>query len=255
MRRLANHTLIRFLSVSFLALYFCAGAVSCGRKVEDRSVFSPFVNSLLDGSMDELHRLASLSGRVSGSIAVIGTPPECSALSAELARCDIFDNIDGSNRPDGLPDFAGERIVAVLDSANFPYKTPAGEAGSDFSLSEIAVRNVMAVMDADIACKIIIICSPLLAEYCSAEICSFLSEIGADVPVIASDVPEYSYAQETFRVLRDRNAFTHAISYPELKYCKTVRPDPTGSSFILEECPAASSDTSLMVTRQNERNQ
>ncbi|MGN1215957.1 MAG: hypothetical protein ACI4TJ_06900 [Candidatus Cryptobacteroides sp.] len=247
MRRLVNHTVIPFLAVSLLALSFGAGAVSCGRKVEERNDFSPFVKSLLDGSMDELHRLASLSGRVSGSIAVIGTPPECSALSAELSRCDIFDNIDGSTRPDGLPDFAGERIVAVLDSANLPYKIPSGEAGRDFSLSEIAVRNVMAVMDADIACKVIIICSPLLAEYCSDEIRNFLTEAGADVPVVASAVPGYSYAQETFRLLRNRNAFTHAISYPELKFYKTVRPDPTGSSFILEECPVAESDTSLIV--------
>ena len=56
--------------------------------------------------MDELHRLASVSGRVSGCIAIIGSPEESSALSAEFVTCDRFDNIDGSARPDGLPDFA-----------------------------------------------------------------------------------------------------------------------------------------------------
>ncbi len=103
MRRVFNRSTFSFPLLFFL---FCAGIVSCGRKVEDRSGFSPYVNTLLSTSMDELHRLASVSGRVSGCIAIIGSPEESSALSAEFVTCDRFDNIDGSARPDGLPDFA-----------------------------------------------------------------------------------------------------------------------------------------------------
>ncbi|MGN0201648.1 MAG: hypothetical protein ACI399_01925 [Candidatus Cryptobacteroides sp.] len=243
MRRILDH-----LTLSLLVVLMGVGSASCCRKVEDRSGFSPFVSSLLSGSPDELHRLASLSGTVSGSIAVIGSPAECAAVSSELATCDRFDNIDGSLRPDGLPDFAGERIVAVLDSANFPYRTPQGAPGTDFSLSETAVRNLLAVMDADVACKIVIVCSPLLAEYCSAEMVRFLAAVGADVPVIASGDPSYSYTEETFRTLRRRNAFTHAIAYPVLETYKTVRQDPTGNSISLMACRPAG-DTLVLFKR------
>lgn len=235
MRLVFNRSTFSFPLLFFL---FCAGIVSCGRKVEDRSGFSPYVNTLLSSSMDELHRLASVSGRVSGCIAIIGSPEESSALSAEFVTCDRFDNIDGSARPDGLPDFAGERIVAVLDSANCPYRVPQGAPGIDFSLSETAVRNVLAVMDADLATKLVIICSPVLAEYCSAEITRLLALIGADVPVIASSDSAYSYTEEAFRTLRRRNAFTHAISYPRLESFRTVRRDSTANSFDLEACVA-----------------
>lgn len=188
------------------------GFVSCSRKVEQATESLPLVNMLVQESSSVLEDLVAVSGKTSGSIAVIGDPEICFKVAGTIATCDIFDNIDAKLSSDGLPDFAGENIVAILDSSSF-------KVGGE-TLREAAVRLALCAMDSTVACKMIVFCGKGFPDYGSSDVEDLFSRIGCDIPVVASsdtsaDLP-VSLAKACFRILRDRNAFTHDICYPVL---------------------------------------
>ncbi len=207
---------------------------SCSRKVESGYETIPYVNALLADSLAHLKQLASLSGSSSGTIVLIGEPQECLSVSETLMTCDIFDNIDGRRVKDGLPDFAGETIVPVLDFVNAPYEeyslTPDGQQ----FLRELTVRHAVTALDT--VCrtnpfngslavgkspvKILLICSPLLSEYGSADVADLYERIGCDVPVVSAE-DSLSFAVETARILREKNLYTHNIAMPATEICQT----------------------------------
>ena len=80
----------------------------------------PYVSRMLSDTSAAGYRLLHSfdDGDVSGVIAVIGSSEECILMSEKLMTGDDFDNVDGSARPDGLPDFAGETVTSFIDMPN-----------------------------------------------------------------------------------------------------------------------------------------
>lgn len=218
------------------ALVAAAACISCTRKVVTVTDSIPFVQSLITDSIPLLNRISSVSGKVHGPIVVVGEPQECSEVARQFIECDSFDNIDARTEPDGLPDFAGERIVALMDFAGSPYSSCMQGSDGTMALRELAVRNALHALDTLMACKMLVITSPLMAEHGASDVCRFLSAAGLDVPVVCSTDSTFSFPESAFRVLRKRNAFTHVISYPQLESFMTVLPAEGCSDVRIVGC-------------------
>ncbi len=80
-----------------------------------------------------------------GSIAILGEPEEAVYLAESLMLSDRFNNISGRDANDMLPDFAGERIAAILDVEHAPYAQYI--PGMETVLREVTVRGVLAALD------------------------------------------------------------------------------------------------------------
>lgn len=191
------------LAKSYL-LSLCALAatmtVSCKKDVQVGKQTIPLVESILSG--DERYNL-QLMGMYSeksseGAIAVVGTKSECEIYCHKLLKSDFFDNIDGSSKPDALPDFAGEKIVAYMDQANSAFDGYARKENTSL-LREITVRDFL--MAADTACsiaafdtlkmdkqpraKIVILASPHMAEYGKFDVDTLTKSTKAFINVIS----------------------------------------------------------------------
>ena len=82
-----------------------------------------------------------------GAIALIGDPADVAVLSSLFLNRDQVDNVDGRQRRDSLPDFAGETFQAIMDAFNAPYSHFLGEGCSTDSLREAAVNNALSAWD------------------------------------------------------------------------------------------------------------
>lgn len=182
--------------VALVLVLLCA---SCRERVTGGRPVIPYVAGLLADSSS--YDYGILSGwdaaNKAGSIAVIGEPEDALSLTEQLLTCDRYDNIDGSNRPDGLPDFSGEVFAPVLDVANAPYSGYFSHDNEDF-LSEITVRNFLAALDT--ACflssydtdrlvhkapaKMVILASSYSAAYGYFNVDTLCHAAGRAVPVI-----------------------------------------------------------------------
>lgn len=214
----------RFLLALSLAAVFC----SCSRKVESNYDTIAYVDDLLSDSLSTLKGLVKLSGKPSGVIALTGDPKLCLQVSEKLMTSDEFDNIDGKKNPDGLPDFAGETIVSLLDFANSPYEGYLSTDEGMTFLRELTVRNAVSLLDTSCSInpydkasrvskgspKLLLICSPVLADYGGDDVSDLFERIGCDVPVIYSKDTSFSFTEACYKLLRDRNLFTHDIAYP-----------------------------------------
>lgn len=146
---------------------------------------------------------------------------------------DEFDNIDARKISDGLPDFAGETIVSVLDFADTPYDSLAGTAKGRDELRELAVRRSLDALRTPARCKILIICSPALSEYGGSDVSDLFERIGCDVPVIYSSDTTFSFSEACFRKMRERDIFTHNISYPSARLFMAVRDSLDSNECVL----------------------
>lgn len=102
------------LSASIVLLSF-----SCSRSSETQPKLSQIVSDMIS---DQLSPETSIFKRYgwsdrTGGIFLIGQPEDCMLLCGELLNCDNRDNYDGSFKPDGLKDFAGEMISCVMDDS------------------------------------------------------------------------------------------------------------------------------------------
>lgn len=211
----------------FLIAVVLSGAASCARRVESTFVAIPFVDDLLADSLPALKSYAALSGKTSGNIALVGDPSECLKVSEELMTSDKFDNVDGRRVSDGLPDFAGETFVSILDLYDAPFDSIMFKKDS-VALREISVRDCVYALDTSFSFtpyggrasiskgspKVLVICSPLVTECALADIEDFFSKIGCQIPVISSKDTAYSYSESLYSLLRQKNMFTHDIAYP-----------------------------------------
>ncbi|MBR1406532.1 MAG: hypothetical protein IJ578_06325 [Bacteroidales bacterium] len=181
------------LAVLILACASCRERVTGGRPV------IPYVAGLLSDTTSYDYGILSMfnPANKAGSIAVIGEPEDALFLTEQLLTSDRYDNIDGALRPDGLPDFAGEIFAPVLDVANAPYGGYFTHGNEDY-LSEITVRNFLAVLDT--ACflssydtdrlvhkapaKMVVLASSYSTAYGYFNIDTLCHVAGRDVPVI-----------------------------------------------------------------------
>lgn len=104
-----------------LSLTACHETVSAPRPA------IPLVHSILQdtSAMGHVVKAYAASGQ-EGSITLIGEPAQTILLAESMLNADFVNNIDGSSRPDALPDFAGEQLDLVLDALNAPYEKYMG---------------------------------------------------------------------------------------------------------------------------------
>jgi hypothetical protein len=228
----------------FLIAAACMWASSCVKRVESHFVALPFVDDLLADSLSTLKTYAGLSGKTSGTISLIGDPAECLKVSEDLMTSDRFDNVDGRRASDGLPDFAGETIVSILDIYNAPFDSIIFKRDS-VALREISVRDCVYALDTSFSFtpyggrasiskgspKVLVICSPLVTECALPDIVDFLSKIGCQIPIISSRDTLFSYSDSLYTLLRKKNMFTHNIAYPSAEGYVVVPEDDSPMSL------------------------
>ena len=179
----------------------CLTAVSCGQKVRTLGQQTiQFVRSILgDSESPEIKILKSYDPTLhDAAIYVIGDSLSCSFISEELKNSDDRDNIDGVGEPDGLPDFAGERIAVLEDVANGPYETLVLDGKTD-TLRELTVRMVLKAVDtlcflspfdnmglgSKSAAKMVVIASPAASAYGGFDVDSLMHASGCNLPVVS----------------------------------------------------------------------
>ncbi len=239
-------TVKRFFTVILLILSVVA-ASSCSRRTEIGYKTIPYVNSLLADSLSGLRTLAESNGKSTGAIVLVGYPSGCLRLSERMMLCDEFDNIDARKVSDGLPDFAGETIVSILNFSDSAYSDLSTTKEGRTSLRGLTVNGAIAALRNPSGCKVLIICCPVLSEYGGSDVIDFFERIGCDVPVICSSDTTFSFSEACFRKMRERNAFTHNISYPSARLFVAIR-DSIGSKvsvvpFVESLVPASFPDT------------
>ena len=220
---------------------------SCARRIESSYDSIRFVDDLVNDSLPALQKLVKDACKPSGSIFLVGDPIHCLALSEKMMNSDEFDNVDARKVGDGLPDFSGETVVSILDFANAPYDSLARSEEGKLRLREIAVRNALSALDTTSSCKVLIICSPQLAERGGDDVSDFFEKIGCEVPVIYSTDSSFSFTQECFKLMREKNLFTHNIAYPVARLLMTIadshRPPFSVISFEDDLVPDSFADT------------
>ena len=231
-----------FRQIAFLSLLvIILSLASCIEVKVPSGDAIPYVARVLGNPSSTEHQaLFSADGSdVSGAIAIIGAPEACVRLTEKFLGGDDFDNIDGRKVPDGLPDFAGETFISYMDAANTPYEGYA-EKGNQMMLREIAVRNFLKALDTlaletpfgdsssvtKPRAKMVVMASPLLAD-AKADIDTLLHISGRDIPIVwaASEISSEdslgvaanAVVCECYRIMRDRNSFTHNIAWPQAK--------------------------------------
>lgn len=109
---------LRFYFVAALALALLS---SCSPK-KGREVAVPYVREIIQDKDNRFHGLISKTSNPDpqGEILVIGSERTVTLMVETLSTVDVRDNVDGSYRPDGLPDFAGETISCIIDTTGRP---------------------------------------------------------------------------------------------------------------------------------------
>lgn len=186
-----------FAFITFAGLSF----VSCSPEV--RSIGQQtiqFVRSILgDSESPEFKILKSYDPSLhDAAVYVIGDDLSCLFIGNELKNSDDRDNIDGYGEPDGLPDFAGERIAVLTDVANGSYDSLV-LAGKTELLRELTVRTVLKTVDTlcflspfdkvglghKSAAKMVVIASPAASAYGYFDVDSLMRASGCSLPVVS----------------------------------------------------------------------
>ena len=203
---------------------------SCVKHTKASRVPVPGVSAILNAPRSRNYQIISTFNPSSshGSIAVIGDPDRASALGRRYAEFDKFDNITGSAVSDLLPDFSGEEIAVIIDSASFPYE-PYVQNREFIDLRENTLRLSILALDSayvqtsyyDEAAgskpgsKILVLASPYLAAYGFFDVDSLFTALNADIPVMS---PAASALEEAL----DRKMTTIGIVADSLDVCTSV---------------------------------
>ena len=124
-------------------LYF---SLRGGKSVISAEAPVKFVTDIISNSSSAEHKLIANYNPTDASkaIFIFGSRKRTQSIADVLTECDAYDNVDGSSRPDGLKDFAGETFCTLANFSNF------GEMVNDGRLEdlrELTARNVLAAMD------------------------------------------------------------------------------------------------------------
>ena len=97
--------------------------VACHETVTQPRPTIPLVYSVVQDSTGQSALVKSYGSiGADGSIALIGPSEETVMLAESMLTADWVNNIDGTSRPDSLPDFSGEHFDLILDPVNAPYE-------------------------------------------------------------------------------------------------------------------------------------
>lgn len=172
---------------------------SCKPKVAEIESDLGIVKEISGNTGNRYRRLMS-ENRVSpsGCICLVGQEDILRRISMGLRRFDSRDNASGSFGADGLPDFAGETIVSIIDTVNVPYSMPSGQ--NAHALREMTVCQAMLAVDTlshispydfkglgeKKSSKIIVLADPYPACFGSDDVRGLFSYFGYGVPVMSS---------------------------------------------------------------------
>lgn len=206
---------LRKLLLALFAVFVFSGCVrkTCGstntiKLVEDILADTSSVRYSLVNGFDENY--------VKGKIAIIAPQARTSVLVKYLTSCDIFDNVDGSKNPDGLPDFSGETILCMPEIVNVPDSTTDKD--------RIRELIVIQVLDGVQHGAKVVILAPELAAAGLEDVDYLFESLGKDLPVITMPVFEgdsanvksdSAVAEYCYNLLRRKNLFSHNIAYPK----------------------------------------
>lgn len=187
-------TIFRISAFALLAAVFAAG---CRETVGTGRPTVPFVERILSERGGDWSLVSAFDPNdPKGSIALVGPAARNSELARRFVEGDVYDNIDGSLVPDGLPDFAGERIDVISDNANLPYEALLD--GREDSLRTVTVRNLLFALDTTLSIgafdneklerkensKIVVFTSPLSAAYGAFDVDTLVRSAGKAIPVV-----------------------------------------------------------------------
>ena len=101
-----------------------------------------FVQEIMEDRDHPAHDILDAVSELSrySDIEIVGSAECCLQYAQMFHDFDIHDNVDGSHRPDALPDFAGERLVALSGGV------PAAGSSSE-ALREFASRQLLNALD------------------------------------------------------------------------------------------------------------
>ena len=180
-----------------IALLFVLSA--CQQSEQVSRPVSAFVRAIISNGESRAHQVVASAGAplAADDIYLIGSRQDCQLLGDALVRSDRFDNTDGIQAEDRLPDFAGETFTLIQDVANEPYDGYIDAGNYDF-LRSIAVSNVVNALDT--VCyispydreglsrknkaKLILFTSSVFAAYGQFEVDTLLSTLGCSIPVV-----------------------------------------------------------------------
>ena len=185
---------------SIILPLLCLAAVSCRPQAESARSTIQFVKDILESKGHPYRNIldAGISMNPRGEICLVGESESCNYLAERFETCDSRENVDGSFKSDGLPDFAGETIVRIVDNACSPYRAKIDE-GNTSLLRESAVRCVLLALDTlynvspydmegigrrNIA-KTIILAEPALSVYGKYDIDTLFHATSCVVPVVS----------------------------------------------------------------------
>ena len=152
--------------IIILAAIAAAFAVSCRETgSEPRPAISLVYTVVADSS--GLGRIAAQAGHLgaNGRIVLFGEKADGIRLARRFQSADRIDNIDGREKRDSLPDFAGETFDVIMDAYNEPYSAFLMDSLGIDSLRESAVRGALFAWDSLSQAKIVVFTSSLHARY------------------------------------------------------------------------------------------
>ena len=157
-----------------------------------------YVSDIISGIDSDSHKLISEYDPADSkkAIFIFGSKSRTSDIAQALLESDDFDNVDGSSKPDGLKDLAGETICTVANFSNFGEMVNDGRLDD---LRELTARNVLAAMDTlcyvspydrsgmgkKPLAKMIILGSACMTQYGRYDIDSLFKALGCNMPVIS----------------------------------------------------------------------
>ena len=157
-----------------------------------------YVSDIISGIDSDSHKLISEYDPADSkkAIFIFGSKSRTSDIAQALLESDDFDNVDGSSKPDGLKDLAGETICTVANFSNFGEMVNDGRLDD---LRELTARNVLAAMDTlcyvspydrsgmgkKPLAKMIVLGSACMTQYGRYDIDSLFSALGCNMPVIS----------------------------------------------------------------------
>ena len=157
-----------------------------------------YVSDIISGADADSHKLISEYNAADArkAIFVFGSVSRTRDIAQALLGSDDFDNVDGSSKPDGLKDLAGETVCTVANFSNFGKMVNDGKLED---LRELTARNVLAAMDTlcyvspydrsgmgkKPLAKMIILGSACMTRYGRYDVDSLFSALNCNMPVIS----------------------------------------------------------------------
>ena len=183
----------------FILSILALSLLGCRRNISSRPDTIPLVKSLASDTTGLFHAAGP-----AGWIVILGAPSDVVETSRLFAAEDAEDNIDARPVPDQLPDFSGERFIAVIDSLFRPDST---------ARERVVVQAWSAARIAPgIAPKLYVLATDGLSGF---DLDTLYKMSGSRISVVqAADSLER--VRETARLLPKENLYSHRIAYPEV---------------------------------------